>query len=109
MGNVSAGGEADSWSADALAAFRLAATYFHGRFCELAGLEEPLAVPRLSPREKECLSWLAAGKSAWDISVILGIGEHTVRDYVRSAMRKLGCVTQTQAVCEALRRGEIVL
>ncbi|HVW52726.1 MAG TPA: LuxR C-terminal-related transcriptional regulator [Trinickia sp.] len=34
--------------------------------------------PRLTPRELECLKWIAAGKSSWEISHIIGISEHGV-------------------------------
>lgn len=63
----------------------------------------------LSPRERECLTWAAAGKSSWDISVILGIGHHTVRQYLADIRRKLDVTTLAQAVAESIRRGEIRL
>ena len=61
----------------------------------------------LSRRERECLTWAANGKSSWDISVILGIGHHTVRGYFASIRRKLDVATVTQAVAESIRSGEI--
>ncbi|MBY3123131.1 helix-turn-helix domain-containing protein [Rhizobium laguerreae] len=32
----------------------------------------------LSPREKECLLWIAQGKTSWETAVIMGISENTV-------------------------------
>lgn len=63
--------------------------------------------PVLSPRERECLSWIAAGKTSWDISVILGIGHHTARGYLAEIRRKLDVTTMAQAVAEGIRRSEI--
>lgn len=57
----------------------------------------------LSPREIECLSWVARGKDASMISEILEISEFTVRDYLKAARVKLGCSTIAQAVYEASR------
>ena len=52
---------------------------------------------KLTPRETEILSWVAAGKTAREIAVILGISSHTVRDYTKSARQKLDCVKSGQA------------
>lgn len=57
--------------------------------------------PALSPRELQCLSWVAQGKDAGAIAIILGISEHTVRDYCKSAKHKLGCATLFQAIHRA--------
>lgn len=60
-----------------------------------------LDVPRLASRERQCLHWVALGKDYKDIALILGISEHTVRDYAKSARLKLGCCTLTAAVARA--------
>ena len=44
----------------------------------------------LSARELDCLQWTAAGKTAWEASVILGISERTVRFHLNAAREKLG-------------------
>lgn len=88
----------------------LAAIFAYGRARPL--LLERSSTKRtheLSPREREVLSWIALGKSGWEIGGILSISEHTVREYVYRARLKLNCTTQAQAVAEAVRRGEIVL
>jgi LuxR family quorum sensing-dependent transcriptional regulator len=63
--------------------------------------------PKLSPREIECLKWTAAGKTTWEISVILGLSNRTVDEYLASAASKLGAVNRVQTVAEALRRSVI--
>jgi len=58
-------------------------------------------VAKLTPREKECLQWVAAGKTDWEISSILSIAERTVHTHVESAKTKLGVSTRVQAVVKA--------
>ena len=58
---------------------------------------------QLSLREIECLKWIAAGKTAYEISVITGISDRTVEHYIASSMRKLNATNRAQAVAEALR------
>ncbi|UVC15215.1 LuxR family transcriptional regulator [Mesorhizobium onobrychidis] len=52
----------------------------------------------VTPREFECLKWAAGGKSAWDISQILGISKRTVTFHLENAKAKLGVRTISQAV-----------
>jgi len=53
---------------------------------------------RLTDRERDTLAWVAEGKSDWEISVILGVSETTVRFHVDNGRRKLGAVNRAQAV-----------
>ena len=59
----------------------------------------------LTTRELECLRWIARGKDAKEIAIILNISPHTVRDYLKSVHYKLDCVTSAQAVSKAVRLG----
>lgn len=59
----------------------------------------------LTPRERECLHWVANGKSDWEIAGILSITQRTAHAHVENAKTKLNCVTRAQAVLEALRHG----
>jgi len=61
----------------------------------------------LSEREREVLTWVAEGKTAWEISQIIGISESTVNKHIAGAIRKTGSVTRTQAVARALTAMEI--
>jgi LuxR family transcriptional regulator, quorum-sensing system regulator CinR len=58
-----------------------------------------------SPREIECLSWAAKGKTDAEIGDIIGISKHTVREYTKSVRAKLDCLTIAQAVYLAERMG----
>lgn len=59
--------------------------------------------PPLSPRERECLHWLAAGKSDWEAGQILSISEKTVATHIDRMKHKLGVATRAQAIVVALR------
>jgi FixJ family two-component response regulator len=61
----------------------------------------------LSLREKEVLNWLKKGKSSWEISAILNIGESTVNFHITNVMQKLNAVSRTQAVAIAVEQGLI--
>ena len=54
----------------------------------------------LTPRERDCLAFVAEGKSDWEISVILKVSEATARFHVDNARRKLGAVNRAQAVAK---------
>lgn len=57
----------------------------------------------LTSREVEVLSWVARGKSAWEIGEILNIAKRTVDEHAQTAARKLGAVNRTHAVALAVR------
>lgn len=56
----------------------------------------------LSSREKEILLWVKDGKSTWDISIILGISQDTVKFHLKNIFQKLDASTRSQAVAVAL-------
>ena len=61
----------------------------------------------LTDRQREIMKWVAAGKTAWDVGVILHISVHTVNKTIANAMERLDVRTRAQAIAEAIRRGEI--
>lgn len=63
----------------------------------------------LTFREVEVLTWVAQGKSAWEIGKILGISKRTVDEHARSAAHKLGAANRTEATVMALRKHIIEL
>jgi DNA-binding CsgD family transcriptional regulator len=64
---------------------------------------EPCDAPCLSTRERECLRWVAAGKSDADIGAIIGVCERTAHFHVENAKRKLRAPTRVQALVLALK------
>jgi LuxR family quorum sensing-dependent transcriptional regulator len=61
----------------------------------------------LTPRERELLQWSAQGKSADDISCILGVTTNTVESHHRNIRDKLNAINVAHAIVKALRRHEI--
>ena len=59
----------------------------------------------LTRRERECLVWVAEGKTAADVGDILGVTERMVEKHLQSARQKLAAMTPTQAAANALRLG----
>lgn len=54
------------------------------------------ALPQLTPREKEVVSWLYLGKTNWEIGQILGIAEKTVKNNLSAIFDKLAVSNRTQ-------------
>lgn len=61
----------------------------------------------LTARERECLQWVARGKTDFEIGIILGISARTARFHIENSKRKLGVASRVQAVTSALRGGVI--
>ena len=72
-------------------------------------LAEHVSDERLSPREIEVLSLIAAGNSNKMISAQLGLSEETTKAHVKNIIAKLRAHDRTHAVTVALRRGIIQL
>jgi LuxR family quorum sensing-dependent transcriptional regulator len=109
---VSFGGAEVRLSEDARAGLHLVAIYAMSRAKAIArqmqeGEAPDEAAGGLTGREIECLKWAAAGKTAWETSVILAISARTVEHYLACAARKLNAMSRVQSVAEALRRGII--
>lgn len=61
--------------------------------------------PRLSPREREVLRHIAAGRSNKEIAGELEIAERTVKFHVTAIFNKLGAENRAQAVALAMEKG----
>lgn len=90
------------------ASLQFAAYYLHARVAGLRARGSGRSMRPLTPRERECLKWVAAGKTDWEISQILNIAEQTAHGYVQSALSKLGARTRAQAVALALLSSQIL-
>ena len=64
-----------------------------------------VAPPALSPREREVLALVAAGRSNPEIARTLYIGEATVKTHLLHAFEKLGVNDRTRAVTRAMELG----
>ncbi|PLP98525.1 PA1136 family autoinducer-binding transcriptional regulator [Cupriavidus pauculus] len=83
-----------------MAAFRAARKLIDGQ-------PVPTLPPGLSPREREILQWVTAGKRQAEIAATLGLSERTIENHLRNARHRLGVATTAQAVRFALASGEI--
>lgn len=90
------------------AALQLATVYFHARLLAFRDTYLPCD-EQLTSRQRECLHWVGAGKSDWEIGEILGISETTVHTHVENAKRLYKVPTRIQAVVEACRNRELRL
>ncbi|MDX3456541.1 LuxR C-terminal-related transcriptional regulator [Streptomyces sp. ME02-8801-2C] len=61
--------------------------------------------PVLSARELDVLSCVALGRTNTDVADELGLRTETVKSYLRSAMRRLGCHSRLETVTTARRLG----
>lgn len=84
------------------AALVMMSTYFKMAAEDLGGSPVPTPMP-ITPREREVLSWAAAGKTRWEVSEILGVSEETVKKHLAAICRKLDVGSTTHAVTKAIR------
>lgn len=92
------------------AEMQLAAIYAHAKIRALSPRRTiPKRTPSLSPRERECMHWVAVGKTDWEIAEILTLSHKTVHNTVERAKQKLGVSTRTQAAVEVIRIGIVNL
>lgn len=61
----------------------------------------------LTSRQRDCLRWVALGKSSTDIAAILDISHNTVDEHLANACARLGVRTRLQAALLAARMGLI--
>jgi DNA-binding CsgD family transcriptional regulator len=114
-----ADGAAEPEQADALGELHLLANYCHAFVTERDPdpderyfIRNTLGIrpfkgrkAKLAAREIACLRWCAFGKTADEIAHLENISVHTVRQYLKLAMRKLDSKSQAQAVARGLTYG----
>lgn len=94
-----------SGTVDARALMRLQMRACYALSCmdaALAAHDNPL-----SERERECLGWVAQGKTTDDVALILEVSSNTVNSYIAHAIHKLGASNRAMAIATAIRRGII--
>jgi PAS domain S-box-containing protein len=71
-------------------------------------LPEPTGLvsqPRLTPRQREILELIAAGRSTSEIAAVLTLSTETVRNHLRGVFRELNAHTRPEAIAVAQRLG----
>lgn len=71
----------------------------------IAGIADQPLRTHVSRREAECLRLLILGKTDWEAAAILGISEHTVRQYVKSVKARYDVVSRAQLALLGLADG----
>lgn len=65
--------------------------------------------PRLTVRERDVLSWVAMGKTAEEIGIILSISGHTVGEHLKKIRVKLNASNNAHSIVKALLSGQLQL
>jgi len=98
----------------ALANCQLLTNYFHETVARIIKRRLDATIPEqqsgladsgLSDRERECLTWIAAGKTIAEIAAILPISERTVLFHLANARQKLGATNSRHAITKAIALG----
>ena len=69
---------------------------------EHADSRPAVAAPSLTARERECLSWVATGKTAAEVATMLALSEPTIIYHLAKARRKLAATNSRHAVSKAI-------
>lgn len=86
----------------------LLATYLHEavrRVSDVVGPDD--GKNHLSERERECLRWVADGKTSWEIAKLINVSERTVNFHLKNAAVKLDVFNRQHAVVKAVLKGLI--
>jgi LuxR family quorum sensing-dependent transcriptional regulator len=84
---------------------RMIAMLAHERSFALANIGACAPSEALTPRERECMRWVADGKTDAEIGRILSISEATVKFHINGARRKLGARNRAQAAARLVLFG----
>jgi LuxR family quorum sensing-dependent transcriptional regulator len=80
----------------------------HARCRESLGMGSASAPPpKLTKREGQCMQWVAAGKTDWEIGALLEISPATVHFHVERVKRRLAATSRTEAVALLVLHGAL--
>jgi LuxR family quorum sensing-dependent transcriptional regulator len=78
------------------------------RMFELVEMPPQEKILALTNREREVLTYVARGKTNWEIGTIMNISEYSVRDYLKDLSKRMGTSNRTHTVTKAIRVGLIL-
>ena len=93
------------FDADESRAIHVAGLALTERLMEFADPAPAADTPALTARERDCLAFVADGRTDWQIAVLLGVSEPTVRFHLNNARRKLDAGNRAQAVARFVGHG----
>jgi LuxR family quorum-sensing system transcriptional regulator CciR len=99
--------DGDRWTREMLGAAELAGVFALEAMRRLSRKVASRDAPAMTPRQRECLVWVARGKSDWEISRILGVSHETVVQHLKQARDRYGVHKRTSLLIRALFDGEI--
>jgi LuxR family quorum-sensing transcriptional regulator LasR len=106
VSDASAGKAADRDLSHALAELALVRDFvFESSIRFVKRAQQPNDGIYLTKRELECLKWAMAGKSSWEISMILNRSEATINFHIANIKHKFQVSTRQQAIVKAIRIG----
>ena len=80
----------------------------HARCRETAGLgSASTPAPKLTRRETQCMRWVAAGKTDWEIGLLLAISSATVHFHVERVKRRMAATSRAEAVALLVLHGAL--
>lgn len=77
---------------------------FHQKMCRMPYLTSQRPI---TERQRQVLEWVADGKTANDIALLMGLTTATVEKHLRLARETLGVETTTQAVVKAISQNRL--
>jgi LuxR family transcriptional activator of conjugal transfer of Ti plasmids len=84
---------------------QLVGLYFHTHVTTKLGTTVlPEVKSALTQRERQCLAWVARGRTVADVAILVGIAPRTVVFHLEKARQKLDAASIAQCVAEAIRR-----
>jgi len=92
-----------------LSKIRLATEQFHLTYCSLVNSKQDNNLPTLTEKEIEVLKWLAIGKPAEEIAIIMNCKKVTAKFHITNIYTKLQANTRILAVTKAIRLGLVPL
>ena len=109
-GAVSLGGERVDVSADSISFLHLICVFAATQMARASSsVQQQKFTMALSHREREVMSWAAAGKTSAETASQMNLAVSTVDKQIASAMRKLRSATKAQAVAVALAERHIAV
>lgn len=89
----------------ALPYVQVMAGHVHEATCRIFSLSDAPPQSTLTAREKQCLRWVADGKTSAEIALLLTMTERTVNFHLNNAMIKLDVSNRQHAVAKAILQG----
>lgn len=85
---------------------QLTGLYYHTHVtAKLVAPAQKIIESPLTQRERQCLAWVARGKTKAETAAIMGVTTRTVVFHIENARRKLGAASMSHALALALRCG----